>query len=297
MADACEAVRNAKAKFRVVGTFQEVSFRSKRDTVQRFGFDRCSLKESFVFSGNSHRIHFHSTESFSTEMEGTSVVYEDGRWFLVIPGKRPVLVPETQRNGIVALDPGVRTFLTYYSEALHGKIGEGDFKNIYRLCKSLDDLQSKISNAKCKVKRRMKKAAGRIRWKIYNLIEDLHKKSAHWLVKTFDVIMLPLFKTSGMVSKLRSKTARSMLTFAHFRFKSFLKAKAEEYSCLVLEPSEAWTSRTCSYCGKIQNIGSKKVMKCDCGAVVCRDHNAARGYFLRSLGATPSLSASLGCIC
>ncbi|MEZ5672373.1 MAG: hypothetical protein R3E08_08275 [Thiotrichaceae bacterium] len=52
---------------------------------------------------------------------------------------------ENQRLGAVALDPGVRTFVTFYSEVLHGKVSEGDLQRIYRLCLNLDKLYSKIS--------------------------------------------------------------------------------------------------------------------------------------------------------
>jgi putative transposase len=166
---------------------------------------------------------------------------------------------------------------------VHGKIGEGDFKKIFRLCLGLDKLNSKMTKAKSRQKRNMKKASARLRWKIYDLIDELHKKTASFLVTRFDKIFIPTFETSQMVTKLTSKTARSMLSFAHFRFKSFLKAKAEEYSCEVMDCNEAYTSKTCSYCGKIHNIGSKKVMRCDCGANVDRDGNGARGIFLRAL--------------
>jgi len=42
-----------------------------------------------------------------------------------------------------------------------------------------------------------------------------------------------------------------------------------------------------AFCGKIHQIGSKKVMKCECGANVDRDLNGARGIFLRAFAVTP----------
>ena len=131
----------------------------------------------------------------------------------------------------------------------------------------------------------MKKAATRMRWKIRDLIDDLHRKVAYFLVTRFDVIFLPTYKASQMVSKLNSKTARAMLTWSFFRFKEHLKAKAEEYSALVLDVCEAYTSKTCSFCGKIHDIGSKKRMKCSCGVDQDRDINGARGIALRSFSA------------
>lgn len=46
--------------------------------------------------------------------------------------------------------------------------------------------------------------------------------------------------------------------------------------------SEAYTSKTCSYCGRIQNIGSKHRLICKCGVNVDRDFNGARGIFLKT---------------
>jgi putative transposase len=287
--EACRAVRNAKRKYAIAHQFQQVKFRSRKDVVQRFGFDRQSLNKDFVFKGKN-KVLFKASEEFNSELEGTKVVKENGRWFLILPQKRSIKTPDNQRLGAVALDPGVRTFVSYYSETHHGKIGEGDFNRIFRLCLCLDNMMSRICLSKGKRRNSIRKAAERLRWKIRDLIDDLHHKTANFLVRNFDIVFLPTFETQRMVSKLRHKTARMMLTFAHFRFKSFLKAKGEEYSCEVIDVSEAYTSKTCSYCGKIHNIGSRKVMRCGCRAAVDRDLNGARGIYLRALRA-PSVSA------
>ena len=81
--------------------------------------------------------------------------------------------------------------------------------------------------------------------------------------------------------------ARMMQTFKHHDFQQFLIAKAEEYSSKVVLVNEAYTSKTCSFCGKIHKIGSKKVLKCSCGVEVDRDLNGARGIMLRALVVTP----------
>jgi len=286
MADACNAVKNAKVKCQKTGQFQKVSFRAKRDPIQSFGFDKISLNQDFVFSLKKFKMEFEATEEFDVDLEGTRIVREGSRYFVIIPQKRYYQIPENQRIDTVALDPGVRTFITFYSEVLHGKIGEGDFQRIYRLCLFLDRIYSKISKAKCRQKRRLKQAAERMRWKLFDLIDELHKKTANFLCRTFNRIFIPSFETSQMVTKLHSSVARNMMTFAHFRFKEYLKTKGQEFMCEVIECNEAYTSKTCSYCGKIHKIGSKKTMKCECGAKVDRDLNGARGIFLRALSVT-----------
>ena len=66
--------------------------------------------------------------------------------------------------------------------------------------------------------------------RIQSLINELHHKTARYLVDNFDVILLPAFETSDMVARgqrrIRSKTVRNLLSFAHHRFRNFLKHKA-----------------------------------------------------------------------
>lgn len=288
MTQACESVKNAKKKFVITKQYQEVKFRSKKDLEQRFGFDKISLHKNFVFKNKKHKFNFFASENFQATLEGVEIKREKGRWFLIAPQKVTIKKPENQRHGIVALDPGIRTFIAYYADGLCGKIGEGDFNRIFRLCLNLDKMIAKSTKVKSKQRRSMKKAMARLRWKIKDLVDDMHKKTANFLVKNFDKILIPYFETSEMSRKLRSKTARSLLSFSHFRFKEFLKAKAEEYSCEIIEVSEAWTSRTCSYCGRVHAKNSKKRMICSCGANVDRDLNGARGIYLRALAASPN---------
>ena len=289
--DACIAVKNAKKKFKETGKPQRVSYKSRKDPNQSVFIPKSAIRNGSIYITSTGDL-FSSEEIDDADFD-CRLVFQSGRYFLVMPEERKILVPENQRDGIVALDPGVRAFLTYYSEISAGKIGSEDFGRICRLCYYLDELQSKISKAKSRKKKRLKKAAAKLRWRIKDLISEIHHKAATWLCKTFDTIVIPPFETSQMVSKLRSKTARAMLTWAHFRFRQILDNTAEIYSAKIVEQCEAYTSKTCSACGNIQNIGSKKVLKCSCGVQLDRDINGARGIFLRALGDLPSLKCEL----
>lgn len=288
--DACNAVKAAKKKFLQTGKVQKVKFRSRRKRLDSIFIPASAVSAASVYPtllGNSLR----PSEPFPENVtHDCRLVNDRGRYFLSVPIDTTPVQPENQRLGVVALDPGVRTFQTFYSPSLAGKFGFNDFGHIVRLCFYLDDLYSKISKAKCRQKKRMRQAAFRIRTRIKNLIDEIHHKAAHWLCTMFDVILIPTFETSQMVSKLHSKTARAMLTWAHYRFKQFLTQKAVELKAAVIEVSEAYTSKTCSRCGSIQGIGSRKVLSCRCGLKIDRDYNGARGIFLRALGDTPCQS-------
>ena len=139
-----------------------------------------------------------------------------------------VTMPVQHRQGetqarVVALDPGIRSFLTWFSESNVGHIAPGAFGKIQRLCAHLDKLLSRAKEEKRRLAKRNKyQAADRMRVHIVNLIDELHHQAARWLVDNFDVILLPTFETSDMTKrgarKLRAKSVRSLLTYAHYRF-------------------------------------------------------------------------------
>ena len=156
---------------------------------------------------------------------------------------------------MVALDPGVRSFLTWYCTDSVGKIGEGAFFRIQRLCERLDDLLSRAV------------------------------KAARFLVDRFDVILLPTFETSEMVERgrrrIRSKTVRNLLGLAHYRFGMFLRHKAAEVGVPVLSVNEAYTTKTVSWTGELlEDVGGSSVVKGRDGERMDRDHNGARGIYL-----------------
>jgi putative transposase len=60
-------------------------------------------------------------------------------------------------------------------------------------------------------------------------------------------------------------------------------------SVIVVEMSEAYTSKICGKCGHIHaKLGGNKVFKCpECGYVADRDANGAFNILLKALAGTP----------
>jgi putative transposase len=296
--EACTTVSAAKRKFKQTKEKQKCKFRSRKNPSTVY-VPKSSMGEFGCFPrylGKS----LNPTEEIGEANYDCKIKFEFNRWFLIVPSKINAFdrrnVSENQGHSVVALDPGVRSFQTFYStNGFCGKIGAGDFASIMRLCLSIDHLKSEMSKSKSNARRRqrLKKIETNVRFRIRNLVDELHHKTALFLCQNFKVILLPTFETSEMVKKqnrkIRSKTVRAMLTWAHYRFKMFLKFKAQEFGSIILDVNEAYTSKTCSVCGAIkQNLGGSKVLKCkNCGTIIDRDYNGARGILLRALVDSP----------
>ena len=287
--DACIAVREAKKTFRETRQFRDVGFRSRKNPVQSCFIPKSAVKSKGVYHTILGELRY--AERLPDRHKDCRLVSAYGATYLAVSYEEPRRAAENQGR-VVALDPGIRNFLAHYSEDSAGWIGRHDIGRIQRLCAHLDSLISRTSQAPCRKRRNMRKAGDRMRRRVRNLVDELHHKAARWLVDNYDVILLPTFETSEMVvkgtRKLRSKAVRQMLTFAHYRFKTFLKHKAFETGKVVLEVNEAYTSKTVSWTGEVvHNLGSRRTIRGSDGRRMDRDLNGARGILLRGFGRYP----------
>jgi len=239
------------------------------------------------------------TEEISDRAVGSlaDVIYEDGRWFLCAKISVTTGGAESQGLSVAAIDPGVRTFATVFSFDSLAKIGEDFSKNeIYPMAVRLDRLYSERQKLRNICPRRfvdwkqwhwdrwrgVEKRIHRIKNRIKDLTDDLHRRAADWLTDKYDVLLLPTFGVKGMTKragrKIRRKTVRAMLMLSHFRFKQYLKWIALKKGKWVVDVNEAYTSKTDSRTGDVKNIGgATKINGLD------RDVNGARGILLRAL--------------
>ena len=80
------------------------------------------------------------------------VTYDSGRYFLIVPYEKQVKKNKI-KNKIVAIDPGVRTFHTFYSpDGMTGELGDKMDKKLIKIHKRRDKMFSKISNYNNKLK-------------------------------------------------------------------------------------------------------------------------------------------------
>ena len=197
----------------------------------------------------------------------------------------------TSSSEVCALDPGCRTFQTWYSD--RGRCGMmGKFEKQQVLLKKADSLKSKMDregqHKHSTWRRHIRRQYLRVLEKVRNRTDEIHKKTASFLTKTFRIILIPIFKTTRMLGQgfLASKTCRMMQTWSHYKFRQVLQDHAQLYDNVkALTCNEAYTSKTCGNCGNIHHhLGGSEIFTCPtCGFTANRDYQAARCILMRSL--------------
>lgn len=267
------------------------SFRRYKDPEQSCYIPKSAIKQNGIYprlSGKGLRF----CEALPEYPMDSRLIWRFNHWWLAVPHKQTISQLSENQGIVVSIDPGVRSFISFYSHKLAGNVGKGDFSRIQRLCYHLDKLISKRDLCKNKQRKRsLTKAMRRMRAKIKHLVNELHHKTAKFLTDNFDTILLPSFETRQMSNRatrsIGRRTVRSMLTFAHYKFKQFLKWKAHCTGKQVVDCSEAYTSKTHPQTGIIRNIGSAKWIKLTDGSMADRDLIGARNIMLRALVDSP----------
>jgi putative transposase len=290
--------RNKKKKGDKNG-FSKIRFKSRKGEIHSFSIDRMPKGLNPVVQQLGK---IFLTEKVPNEAidKSATITYNKGRWFLQV---QQHIQTQSEIQGsvkVVAIDGGVRTFATCYSQSEVIIAGENFAqKKLLPLMKKVDKLisqKTKLLNLKFEENpqwlddrlRFLNRKINKLKSKKDDLISDLHHRLAFELISKYDVIFLPTFETKKMVSKrgerkIRRITARQMLDLNHYKFKIKLKWYADKYGKHVVDVNESYTSKTKSWSGEIdENLGSKKIIRGE-NFTVDRDINGARGIFLKNL--------------
>jgi len=212
-----------------------------------------------------------------------------GEYFLIIPyvcKPKPLV---TKPKNPVSVDTGIRKYATTYAPNARESfmIGNRWATRIMDILFLIDKLQSVVSKEKDSNKRKViKRKIISLRKKIHYLKSEMMFKIADFLVKRYDLIMIPKLDTKRLVIKaerrLTTKTARSLLAAGHSRFFGILKDKCWEHGIIFLHCREEYTSQTCPCCGHLNKCN--ELYKCkDCGFVHDRDIVGALNIMLKGV--------------
>jgi len=286
------AVFEAWLAFKKTKDKTKPKYRSCRRPSKTIRFQKSNWKNNTFYPQITKGLTFLTRESLpSIMLAEPTLSIQNGQWFITYHIESKLL--PLGNLDVISLDPGIRTFLTGFDGQQFIELGKGDIGRIQRLCHHLDNLISKRNLAKGKSNKRyrykLKQAERKIRWRIRNLIDELHRKIAHYLTNNYGLIFLPKFESQQMVCKgkrkLNRKSVRNLLTFAHYRFKQTLKYQAAKKGCVVVDVTEEYTSKTCSVCGHVHTkLGGHKKFVCpSCGHTMDRDKQGAFNIMLKAL--------------
>ena len=246
------------------------------------------------------------------------LVYRWGQVFLHVPyacdphspvsTTHPIQNPP-DRDERVALDPGIRKFLTAYSP--QGRVeylGTNTGAVVDKLTRRIDRCRLaqrrklawlRAPTRRGENRRLSRKRKRRALWwakrarhlaeqKAVNVIRDLHYKTAHHLLRNYKHIFLPTFNAHAIAKhcRLTRRVKRRLNTLSFYQFRLRLLDTLQFYQGAEIHTgSEAYTSKTCGRCGELNDqLGSSETFHCpSCGLRADRDAHAARNILLRHL--------------
>jgi len=223
----------------------------------------------------------------------TVLLTRPNHWYIClprVPERQPMIYNPCYQS--VFLDPGVRSFQTFYSpDGICGKFGVQESIQVKKLAKKHDMLWSKSDNPsiRSKTKNALRRRCAKIRHTRKCIVDNLHNQTASLLTKNFQNIFIPVFDSGKMTKRqnaLSSKISRSILDLCHGAFREKLKYQSQKMQRNLYIVNEAFTTKTCGCCGNMQSMEGKKVFKCEstqCQSTIDRDYNGARNICLKSM--------------
>ena len=307
--EACNRFTTCLSNYRKTKKPFKFSYKTKKDIFQTINLEKCMISEKtngiFVNWKIKNKFVFkklNTSERFMKTFKGCSITYHTvlNTFHLnmnyVTQTKHPI------GNQIGSIDQGVKNPYVIYSPSDVTIIGNNIRDTIYKKCKEIDIINSRINNLyyyvknketkevkfyliNAKRKRSLRKALHRRIKHIKNIRNELHNKTIKYICDKYKTIILPPFEIQNMVGKLNSRVSRSLYTLSFYKFKEKLKTKCKEYNIKVYSLNEPYTSKTCGRCGNINNsLGNADIYNClKCKLVIGRDINGARNILLRNI--------------
>ena len=202
------------------------------------------------------------------------IMRKHGQYYILIPHEK-VDVHKKEYNSYCGVDPGVRELMTVQSDT--------GFTTYTQKQSLLSKLSKKI--AILKSLRVRKKQIVKREERMDNITNEIHYHAINDLLDKNDVIFYGDIKSHDIVKKSYNKTLKKDInSLKFFKFKSRLLYKAKMNGNKVFPVNEAFTTKTCSTCGLINNPGISKVYNClHCNKNVGRDEDAAKCILMKGL--------------
>ncbi len=227
-------------------------------------------------------------------LKTATIVKKADGWYVCISALYetvPDLIPIDTVKTAVGVDVGLKEFLT---------TSDGEVVSIQQIYRKAQNhltrqqrflsRQEKGSNS---YKRQQNKIA-RIHQRIQRQRKDFHYKTAHQLVRDYDLIAVEDLQVKNLARN--SKLAKSILDAAWSAFITILSAVAVKRGVHIVKVNPHNTSQDCSSCGvKVPKTLSVRTHCCPkCNLVLDRDENAATNILNKALQAVGHIVSAGG---
>lgn len=232
----------------------------------------------------------YNNENYKLQNNGTVFIHynnELNKYTLLVSEKIKTINKENNPNKqeFIGLDPGIRTFMTGFTNNKLVKFGTNISSKIRKLLEQTDNIKNK-SIVPLKIKNKIEKRCNR---KIYNMVDELHWKIIDNLVKHYGVILIGNLSSKNISNKETSNLSRinkriaSRLRFYKFRQRLEYKCQCNGSNYKLID--EKYTSKMCSNCSHYDEyLGAKEIYKCkNCKITIDRDANSSRGITIKGL--------------
>jgi hypothetical protein len=206
------------------------------------------------------------------------ILKQNNTYYLSVPISVTIEERKSPKN-YCGIDPGVRTFMTTFG---NNGCFEYDYDN--DKLKKIDN-KKRILLKKDKRQRLRKRKLVNLERKKEFLVNELHWKTITHLLKTNDFLFYGDIKSHNIVKNGKNKTLNTnMNNLKFFEFKQRLLFKAIEKGKKVFEIKEPYTTKTCSFCGVLNNPEKSKIYECQsCMRKIGRDVNASKNMLLKGI--------------
>ncbi|AFZ37946.1 transposase, IS605 OrfB family [Stanieria cyanosphaera PCC 7437] len=196
----------------------------------------------------------------------------------------------TPTHNALGLDVGLESF---YTDSNGDKVENPRFlrkaeKKLKRLQRSLSRKRGGSNN---RSKARQKLARQHL--KVSRQRKDFAVKLARCVMISNDIVVIENLNIKGLA---RTRMAKSVTDASWSLFRQWLEYFAKVFQRKLVAVNPNYTSQDCSSCGeRVKKSLSTRTHICECGIVLCRDHNAAINILnkgLDAVGRTESLNDS-----
>lgn len=203
------------------------------------------------------------------------IIYKRNKYWLCIP-QIVNSKGHPKYETYCGVDPGVRKFLTSFE-----RDGVTEYNTPQRTINKLNRKIDKLNSIRTR-----KKNKNKIEERKENIINELHWKTINDILMRNDVVFFGDIKSHDIVKGNNKFLNRNMNDLKFYKFKQRLMYKGDILGNKIFYVNEQFTTKTCSSCGNLNEVGKKEIYRCEkvsCKRVLLRDISAAKNILMKGI--------------